>query len=152
MECRWLLLEYFCFTFQESYADFYYSKECILFSFTIAIFLYWRLRTVTSRPSLALLPMHDPVDSSGFILHLEHSDDIVLLIFVTTEVGGVDFGFRFQGVQSIVAGWARQSRAVLPPRSDFCPLSDFSLNHPHLEGVHLGLLHYSMCNKADSED
>lgn len=51
--------------------------------------------------------MHDPVDSSGFILHLEHSDDIVLLIFVTTEVGGeaeVDFGFRFQGVQSIVAG------------------------------------------------
>lgn len=97
MECRWLLLEYFCFTFQESYADFYYSKECILFSFTIAIFLYWRLRTVTSRPSLALLPMHDPVDSSGFILHLEHSDDIVLLIFVTTEVGGSRFWLSVSG-------------------------------------------------------
>lgn len=66
-------------------------------------FLYWRLRTVTSRPSLALLPMHDTVVSSGFILHLEHRDDIVLVIFVTTE-GEVDFGFQFQGVQSIMAG------------------------------------------------
>lgn len=94
--------------------------------------------------------MHDTVASSGFILHLEQRDDIVLVIFVTTE-GEVDFGFQFQGVQSIMAGWAWQSRAVLPPRTDFCPLSDFSLNHPHLE-VRLGLLHYSMHSKADSED